>query len=47
VVAVEEGSPADGAGVRSGDVIVRVEGRRVSVVEDVLGAFAARNQATS
>jgi S1-C subfamily serine protease len=39
VVGVEDGSPADKAGVKPGDVIVKLAGRKVAIVEDVISAL--------
>jgi S1-C subfamily serine protease len=41
VLAVQQGSPADVAGVRPGDVIVGLADRDVDTVEDLLGALRA------
>ena len=39
VAVVEDGSPADEAGLRPGDIIVEAGGRPVATVEDVLSAL--------
>ena len=39
---VQPGSPAEKAGVKSGDIIVQVDGRNIRSVEDVFGATRAR-----
>jgi serine protease Do len=42
VSSVSEGSPADKAGLRRGDVLLQIDGRRVESVEDAREAMAAR-----
>jgi S1-C subfamily serine protease len=42
VVQVQEGSPADEAGIREGDVITALGDRRVESAEDLLGALRAQ-----
>jgi serine protease Do len=42
VSSVSEGSPADKAGVKRGDVLIEIDGRRVESVEDAREAMAAR-----
>jgi S1-C subfamily serine protease len=39
VTAVDDGGPADRAGIRAGDVIVRLGGRDVEAIEDVYSAL--------
>ncbi|HWC25921.1 MAG TPA: PDZ domain-containing protein [Solirubrobacteraceae bacterium] len=39
VAGVDDGTPADRAGLRSGDIIVEIGDRRVASVEDVLSAL--------
>lgn len=43
VLAVEPGTAADEAGVEEGDVIVELDGERVAIVEDLLGALRQRS----
>ncbi len=46
IAAVEAGSPAARGGLRQGDVIVAVDGRRIDQVRDVPRAIAARRPGT-
>jgi putative serine protease PepD len=43
VASVSSGGPADDAGIRQGDVLTAVDGKRIGTPDDVVGALAGRS----